>query len=37
MLKMANEMKDLGGEADLNSIQDKIEAITEENKNYKKS
>lgn len=32
MLKMANEMKDLGGEADLNSIQDKIEAITEENK-----
>ncbi|TEY00368.1 hypothetical protein [Campylobacter sp. US33a] len=32
MLKMANEMKDLGGEADLNSIQDKIETITEENK-----
>lgn len=32
MLKMANEMKDLGGETDLNSIQDKIEAITEENK-----
>lgn len=32
MLKMANEMKDLGGEADLNSIQDKIQTIAEENK-----
>ncbi|TKX30654.1 hypothetical protein [Campylobacter estrildidarum] len=31
MLKMANEMKDLGGEADLNSIQDEIKKITEEN------
>ncbi|HFN3250747.1 TPA: hypothetical protein ACHDL2_000972 [Campylobacter jejuni] len=32
MLKMANEMKDLGGEADLNSIQEEIKKITEENK-----
>lgn len=32
MLKMANELKDLGGEADLNSIQEKIGAIATENK-----